>query len=809
MSTMSLRNDTPFPVRVEFLSDWSCGTGTGRHGAIDRQVERDADGFPQLPGKTLVAMLRDAAENVAAGFDGDTGGVWHDWVEAVFGTERRLGERGLSLRREPGEAAARRQSASSNGTDARPYPAALRARPLRLAEPVRAAIAAMPEPSRRLARDATVLLRPGVAIDERTGAAADQLLRIEERASAGLTVEASWRFWFPSLASGEPVPWEAELLLRAAARLVDAVGGRRRRGAGRCRVSIGDHDPLTELLQRVDAARPPRRVLADPTAAAAQAVDLSVAPAGESTTPPLRHRYDLRITALTPLLAHRGEVGNTVLTHSYVPGSSLLPLVSTALGPAATKLITGGQVVVTDATPELGGRRAVPTPRALQREKGGPAQLGNGEPARADDEPPPTLLVNLLHPQGTPEARRLVPRGGFCAPADAGVYVGDVATVTRAHAVVDDEPQRPTERSGGLFVYEAMAAGTVLRAEVWLPDGVEFDRDAVTGERALGRSKKDDYGQVSVEVLDPAPPAAPAPLSGDHLVVWLTSDLLLTGEAGEPTTDLSRFAAILGDALGVTLTVPDEDVGEPPVALVTTRRTESWHSGWGLPRPSLVGLAAGSVIRFAMRGQPSPEAYQRVIARGVGERTAEGFGRLRLQPELLAHPTVAEVPVPAPSSPASGEPGAGQPPPLVTDLEVRGWRRELRRLAVARAHDAALRRQLVPATASPAQLGTLRTLAEGLTTDAGLNEACNWLAGVRERRRDAWAGDDDQRLDRLQRLFSPAVDDLLWTLYRIRPPRHVADRVYRMALSALLSEVARAQHRADEGARAQDEERAE
>lgn len=780
MITASLRNQTPFPARVEFLSDWACGTGTGRHSAIDRSVERDADGLPVLPGKTLAAMMRDAAETVAAGLDEGTIGLWHDWVEAIFGTEQRLGEHGLSSFRQPdlpGPASSRRR---------RPQPAALRSRPLRLAQPVRAAIMAMPQPRRRLATDATVLLRPGVAIDEKTGAAADEKFRIEERAAAGVTVQAQWQICFPGVTSGEPIPWEAELLLRAAARMVDAVGGRRRRGAGRCRVSIGDQDRLEVLLDHIDAARPPHVAL--PMAAAS--VPVVASQIGEPAIQPPRHRYDLRITALTPLLAHRGEVGNTVLSDSYVPGASLLPMVSAALGPAATALVTGGRVVVTNATPEWEGHRSLPTPRALQQEKGGQS----------------STLVNVLRLDRMERPRRLMPRSGFCVPVDGGVHVGEVTLVSHAHAVVDDAPQRPTERTGGLFVYEAMAAGTVLRAEVWLPDGVAFDRDAVSGERALGRSKKDDYGQVYVEVLDATLQPPPTPPSDGELVVWLTSELLMSGEAGEPSTDLSRLATILGDALGVSLAVPEAVPDQPPVALVTTRRIESWHSRWGLPRPSLVGLAAGGVVRFTMHGQPTAEAYHRVMACGVGERTAEGFGRVVLQPDLLQpdllpqHSAEAVPPVAA-SAEVSGE----SLPPFVTDLEVRGWRREVRRMAMARARDPQLRRQLVPPTATAAQMGTLRTLAEGVTTDAGLDAARNWLSGVRERRRDIWAGDDDQRLDRLDRIFSAAGGKELWRWYGITPPSHVADQLYRPALAALLSEVARTQRLAGETADSQED----
>ena len=51
--------DTPI-LRLEFLSDWHVGSGTGRPGNVDRLVTRDASGLPYVPAKTLTGIWRDA-----------------------------------------------------------------------------------------------------------------------------------------------------------------------------------------------------------------------------------------------------------------------------------------------------------------------------------------------------------------------------------------------------------------------------------------------------------------------------------------------------------------------------------------------------------------------------------------------------------------------------------------------------------------------------------------------------------------------------------------------------------------------------
>jgi len=799
--TGGLRNGRPFPVEVTFLSDWACGTGTSRHGAVDREVQRDADGLPMLRGKALTAVLRDAAETVAVGLDdGATDGIWYAWVEAVFGSQP-----GASSRQRPDPAGQFRPQPRTS-----PVPAALQGRPLHLPGPVRAAIAALDERSRVLAREAAVLLRPGVQIDVDRHTAADDTLRVEERAAVGLTVTADWQLTFPGLAVDVPVPWEAELLLRAAARLVDAIGGKRRRGAGRCRVTIAGDDaagddaagksadgdgadgqpagsPLDALLERVDDARSPAEVL--PSAV----VDPAAATLGARTSDPPVHRHDLRITALTPLLVARGVLGNLVLTERFVPGTSLLPMVAKALGGQSTELITGGRVVVTNATVEIAGERSLPLPRALHRPK---------------DTDQHQQLVNLLRPRAD-DSQRLRPMVGFCgADGAGGIRIAEVDLVTQAHAVVDDGPQRPTEDSGGLFVYEAIAAGTALRCELWLPADADLDTDWLDGEHAIGRSRKDDYGRVRVDVLAPGTPALVARgtvSDSRQLVVWLLSDLLLRGPAGEPVTDPQALAATLAEALRVDLALPDDSPDRLPVGFLTTRRVESWQRRWSMPRPSLTGLAAGSVVRFDMIGVPDEEALRRIEATGIGERTAEGYGRLALQPVLLDRTTVAVATDPADEARSAGRrtpadphtragqatPAgrAGDTPALVTELVRRGWRRELHRTAAVRVADDALRDLLVPPDVSMAQLGALRTLADRLTAGDDPAQVRGWIAATRRNRprRESWGA---KRLDLLDRLASG--DEVLWSHLGVHPPADVADELHRPAAGWLLAEVVRA-----------------
>ena len=76
-----------------------------------------------------------------------------------------------------------------------------------------------------------------------------------------------------------------------------------------------------------------------------------------------------------------------------------------------------------------------------------------------------------------------------------------------------------------------------------------------------------------------------------------------------------------------------------------TGRRESWHKGWGLPRPSLVYFQAGSVFLFKVKNPESwdeQKAYD-LIEAGIGDRRAEGYGRILLNPLFCTSDNVQEA----------------------------------------------------------------------------------------------------------------------------------------------------------------------
>jgi CRISPR-associated protein Csx10 len=250
-------------------------------------------------------------------------------------------------------------------------------------------------------------------------------------------------------------------------------------------------------------------------------------------------------------------------------------------------------------------------------------------------------------------------RAGYIGPHEAGtVAFATVPMTVAVHNAVDDDDQRP-KGGGGVYALEAIEPGVVLRGVIRCRVcGVgtgEWWR-GLAGEQRLGRSRKDDFGRVTVEVGDVSIPTVDMQHRDALLWVWCLSDVLLDGfdpvnrVEGRSTTSARALAAALGEALGAVL----EPSTTPDHVVLRTRRHESWHVRWAMPRASLVAIGAGSVACFRVVGEAiDPTRAERVMIEGIGLRRAEGFGDIALNDPLLEASDVPyrrqSWPSPAPS----------------------------------------------------------------------------------------------------------------------------------------------------------------
>ncbi len=69
--------------KIEFLSDWHCGSGLNSAADVDLLVIKDEFGLPFVPGKTLKGLLREAAVSICTYSNDDE--EWNDFIIECFG----------------------------------------------------------------------------------------------------------------------------------------------------------------------------------------------------------------------------------------------------------------------------------------------------------------------------------------------------------------------------------------------------------------------------------------------------------------------------------------------------------------------------------------------------------------------------------------------------------------------------------------------------------------------------------------------------------------------------------------------------
>ncbi|MEL6354335.1 MAG: RAMP superfamily CRISPR-associated protein [Cyanobacteria bacterium J06627_28] len=643
-----------FTATLKMDSDWHIGIGAGRPGEIDRLIQRDTDGLPFVPAKTLTGIWRDACELVAFGLDnGSESGVWAEWVNYLFGDQPAI---------------------ASNAVKHSPRTAALSVRAATFSDKFKQAVSSKPS---LLA--AMTFIKPGIAIKPETGCAKEDFLRFEEMVRAGASLSAKCAFDCEKL--DEKQKMTAYALLTASTRMIERLGGKRRRGAGKCNFYIDKSETIDRWIRWLKTnpqpPAPPSVESANDdhnpkwsTSSAAKDGEEQSAPQSSATNSAWLG-VPLRITALTPLVISSRTLGNVVETLDYIPGSHLLRLIVQrlrTLGVDVGLAIANKELVITNATLEINHQHGLPVPLALFGTKlgGGLAKEGNVYNRLIVPEPGKTQLKGekagyIAMPQMEQVSSETVPEPGE-EDEPKKLHFGKPETAIITHNTIEDAYQRPTQAVGGVYSYQAIKAGTVFRAELRLAKSVVESikkkdwQDRLSGPAKIGQSKKDSYGQVDISVLS-KPQAADTTLelsqqesaTANTLTVWLLSDLLLRDDRLRQTLSPTALGEALADYLECSLSLRKEgaavasttsDSGEQfdnISAIARSHRVESWQVRWGLPRPSLPGISAGSCFVFEYVGENRTTAKKlaELMVRGIGDRCAEGFGQIALDPPLL------------------------------------------------------------------------------------------------------------------------------------------------------------------------------
>jgi CRISPR-associated protein Csx10 len=584
-------------------SDWHVGSGHGVPGSLNAVVRRDADNLPYVPGTTLTGVVRDACLTVARALDNGGEQPWQQWHRVMFG--------------DAGDRLVERSERLVERSERRLAPAAVTFGPARLPEPLRHRI-------RDGLVDVTTSVRVSVAIDPCSGRAKDNALRFTEVAVGGLPLEAGVHLDLPE---DDDARAAVSVLLALGCGWCTELGGDRRRGLGRVTLRLGDGSDAAQRWAAWLTAEdwnPPRPEL-DRAARAVRPADLPFTPDGpvspDSADNPTWTVVELAIRTCGPVRVPRQTLGNVVRGHDFLPGSLLLPWLSDRLGASLVRAaITSGQLVARNALPEVTGRRGVPAPLALSRIR------------RAEDGKPALVFVD---PGDDPPKGYRQVRGRWTAiePVGDAVVLQQPALAQISHNAVDRSRQRPTS-DAGIYELEVIPAGRTLHSRVLLSPTVTATlRDEhgeqwwqrLAGPARFGARRRGEYGAADVTAAPADPPPSHSPPSHSpptsEVVLLAVTDLLVRGPGLGYSADPGDVATELRRRLGVR-------VGVEVVAARTSRR-DSWHAGWQLPRDTMVGLAAGTVLRLTVDdGVPDAAAWNQLLLTGVGDRTAEGFGEI-------------------------------------------------------------------------------------------------------------------------------------------------------------------------------------
>lgn len=286
---------------------------------------------------------------------------------------------------------------------------------------------------------------------------------------------------------------------------------------------------------------------------------------------------------------------------------------------------------------------------------------------------------------------RTIKRDAFCAVTRDSVYQLDCAPRLNVHTQRDALPGRATEERGAIYRYEALPAGASLAGVILTQsaDDAEALQKLLNGLTAyLGKARTAGYGgacfedvkllttnwfetgsdNLAASVTRGYPAAVDAASEGDFEVEYLgeESSEYEEGEIPAPAaeaedvsrvTTLNEFsvtllsAAIVRDEQGHYTLDPLPalrrrlgalDGAELDLAVVDERRLAfrrsdligGFNRKWNLPLPQVAAIAAGSVFKVTAALPIALDRLRALEETGIGERRAEGFGRVAVNWQL-------------------------------------------------------------------------------------------------------------------------------------------------------------------------------
>lgn len=388
----------------------------------------------------------------------------------------------------------------------------------------------------------------------------------------------------------------------------------------------------------------------------------------------------------TPLLAKVSTSDpNTAESADFLPGSMIRGSVAASLiakgmnaeSDTFYQMILSGSVRYLNAYPVIAGKRSIPVPLSWKIEKG---TTSTGLSKVLD------FTMDNVQMQGQPTN----PPFGFATKNGAEWNWAQSGRTIRTHIARDrgkgkawTETRADEEIThGALFSYESLSAHQLFRGTVQFRSEVAvLLRTLVpllSGSLTMGRSRRGGYGLVhctmhaqdaqchrASEWNHEVPSRDVA--AGQCFRVLCTSDCIVRNPSSGQF-DSGAFPNMILHAFGQEADIlPNRTFSSVGIA-------GGYNAKWGLPLQQSQTVVAGSVIVLRARQTITHRNICSLEAEGLGERLAEGFGRLLVEQIAIDQPSIDEMAV----SHSLNRP-SGDPPPLVLSIEARILKRKLHR----------------------------------------------------------------------------------------------------------------------------------
>lgn len=279
------------------------------------------------------------------------------------------------------------------------------------------------------------------------------------------------------------------------------------------------------------------------------------------------------------------------------------------------------------------GKRTVFLPLSLQKSKNG------------------TEVLDLLRDEGKAGFKTMTGFGVITNDAIVPVNVGKTINLhmSRSDQKNKDGKERLAGRSlaGGIYNYEAIDAGQNFMGVIYgeeaelkkLCDGITEN----SWQAQVGRSRFTQYGACKITLgnISDIPATAFEPKNG-AVCLRVETPLLPFKPLTKANDALTVLLTAMEHKAGYTAENADTEPRQLHFAIATkpqsffgkTEMIENFVGVWGMKRPREQALAAGTVFYLLKKDgswtKQDKDALQGILYEGVGKRTEEGFGQLRI-----------------------------------------------------------------------------------------------------------------------------------------------------------------------------------